>query len=120
MLETEGIPLGVVTAIDGVTRGTVEVDGIAGHAGTVPMPMRKRCARGSGRNAARRRGSRARSQLNLVATVGKLEVPGSAPNTIPGRVRFTLDIRSPSDPERIKAVDDIKEGDRRDRRSAAA
>jgi allantoate deiminase len=44
-----------------------------------------------------------------VATVGKLEVPRSAPNTIPGRVRFTLDIRSPADDERAKAVADIKE-----------
>ena len=39
---------------------------------------------------------RARRQPNLVATVGKLEVPRSAPNTIPGRVRFTLDLRSPA------------------------
>jgi allantoate deiminase len=51
---------------------------------------------------------RARRQPNLVATVSKLEVPRSAPNTIPGRVRFTLDIRSPADAERIKAVEDIK------------
>jgi allantoate deiminase len=49
----------------------------------------------------------ARSRSNLVATVGKLEVPGSAANTIPGRVRFTLDIRSPADQERINAVGDI-------------
>jgi len=51
---------------------------------------------------------RARRHPNLVATVGKLEVPRSAPNTIPGRVRFTLDIRSPGDAERVKAVEDIK------------
>jgi len=108
VLETEGIPLGVVTAIDGVTRGTVEVDGIAGHAGTVPMPMRSDALAAAAEMLLAVE-DRARSQLNLVATVGKLEVPGSAPNTIPGRVRFTLDIRSPSDPERIKAVDDIKE-----------
>jgi allantoate deiminase len=52
--------------------------------------------------------AQAKSQSNLVATAGKIEVPGSAANTIPGRVRFTLDIRSPSDPERINAVNDIK------------
>jgi allantoate deiminase len=43
-----------------------------------------------------------------VATVGKLDVPRSAPNTIPGRVRFTLDLRGPIDPDRLKAMDDIK------------
>ena len=41
VLEQERLPVGIVTAIDGVTRGNVEVDGVAGHAGTVPMPMRK-------------------------------------------------------------------------------
>ena len=40
VLEQEGLPLGIVTAIDGITRGTVDVEGIAGHAGTVPMSMR--------------------------------------------------------------------------------
>ena len=40
VLEKEGLPLGIVTTIDGVTRANVEVEGVAGHAGTVPMAMR--------------------------------------------------------------------------------
>jgi allantoate deiminase len=107
VLEQEGLPVGVVTAIDGVTRGTVEVDGVAGHAGTVPMPMRKDALAAAAEMLLAIE-ARAKSQSNLVATAGKIEVPGSAANTIPGRVRFTLDIRSPSDPERINAVNDIK------------
>ena len=107
VLEQEGLPVGIVTAIDGVTRGTVEVDGVAGHAGTVPMPMRKDALAAAAEMMLAIE-ARVRSQSNLVATVGKIEVPGSAANTIPGRVRFTLDIRSPSDQERINAVGDIK------------
>ena len=107
VLEQEGLPVGVVTAIDGVTRGTVEVDGVAGHAGTVPMPMRKDALAAAAEMLLAIE-ARARSQSNLVATAGKIEVPGAAANTIPGRVRFTLDIRSPSDQERINAVGDIK------------
>src|SRR5580658_3409965 len=107
VLEQEGLPVGVVTAIDGVTRGTVEVDGVAGHAGTVPMPMRKDALAAAAEMLLAIE-ARAKSQSNLVATAGKIEVPGSAANTIPGRARFTLDIRSPSDPERINAVNDIK------------
>jgi len=107
VLEQEGLPVGVVTAIDGVTRGTVEVDGVAGHAGTVPMPMRKDALAAAAEMLLAVE-ARAKSQSNLVATAGKIEVPGSAANTIPGRARFTLDIRSPSDPERINAVNDIK------------
>jgi allantoate deiminase len=107
VLEQEGLPVGIVTAIDGVTRGTVEVDGVAGHAGTVPMPMRKDALAAAAEMMLAIE-ARVRSPSNLVATVGKIEVPGSAANTIPGRVRFTLDIRSPSDQERSTAVGDIK------------
>ncbi len=107
VLELEGLPVGIVTAIDGVTRGTVEVDGVAGHAGTVPMPMRKDALAAAAEMLLAIE-ARAKSQSNLVATAGRIEVPGSAANTIPGRARFTLDVRSPSDPERINAVNDIE------------
>jgi allantoate deiminase len=108
VLEKEGLPLGIVTAIDGITRGTVEVAGVAGHAGTVPMSMRNDALAAAAEMLLAVE-ERARTRPNLVATVGKLDVPRSAANTIAGHVRFTLDIRSPADDERIKAVDDIKE-----------
>jgi len=108
VLEQEGLPVGIVTAIDGVTRGTVEVDGVAGHAGTVPMAMRKDALTAAAEMLLAVE-ERARGRPNLVATVGKIEVPASAANTIPGRARFTLDVRSPVDQERLAAVNDIKE-----------
>ena len=40
VLEAKDLPVGVVTAINGVSRGEVRVTGVAGHAGTLPMPMR--------------------------------------------------------------------------------
>src|SRR6185295_17254482 len=107
VLEKAGLPLGVVTTIDGVTRATIDVEGTAGHAGTVPMAMRHDALAAAAEMLLAIE-ERARRQPNLVATVGKLEVPRSAPNTIPGRVRFTLDLRSPADAERVKAVEDIK------------
>jgi allantoate deiminase len=108
VLEQEGLPVGIVTAIEGATRGTVDVEGVAGHAGTVPMTMRKDSLAAAAEMllAVEERG---RAQPHLVATVGKIEVPASAANTIPGRTRFTLDVRSPADQERLAAVNDIKE-----------
>jgi allantoate deiminase len=108
VLEQEDLPVGIVTAIDGVTRAAIEVDGVAGHAGTVPMPMRKDALVAAAEMLLAIE-AWAKSRSNLVATVGKLDVPGAAANTIPGRVRFTLDIRSPSDQERLHAVNDIKQ-----------
>ncbi len=40
VLERLGLPLGIVTAIAGASRGRVEVRGQAGHSGTLPMEMR--------------------------------------------------------------------------------
>jgi allantoate deiminase len=107
VLEKEGLPLGIVTTIEGVTRAAIDVEGTAGHAGTVPMAMRHDALAAAAEMLLAIE-ERARRQPNLVATVGQLEVSRSAPNTIPGRVRFTLDLRSPLDAERLKAVDDIK------------
>jgi len=108
VLEKEELPVGIVTTIDGITRGIVEVDGAAGHAGTVPMSMRCDALTAAAEMLIAIE-ARARARPNLVATVGKIDVPGGTANTIPGRVRFTLDIRSPSDAERLKAVSDISE-----------
>ena len=41
LLEAEGLPLGIVTAINGATRLEVGVDGVAGHAGATPMSLRR-------------------------------------------------------------------------------
>src|SRR5271165_1062434 len=41
LLEAEGLPLGIVTAINGATRLEVGVDGTAGHAGATPMSLRR-------------------------------------------------------------------------------
>ncbi len=108
VLEKEDFAVGIVTAVDGVTRAAIEVDGVAGHAGTVPMPMRKDALVAAAEMLLAIE-AWAKSRSNMVATVGKLDVPGAAANTIPGRVRFTLDIRSPSDQERMNAVGDIKQ-----------
>jgi allantoate deiminase len=43
----------------------------------------------------------------LVGTVGKLECLPGAVNVVPGKVRFTIDIRAPRDPMRLAAVDDV-------------
>jgi allantoate deiminase len=106
VLEAEGLPVGVVTAINGATRFAVEIDGMAGHAGTVPMQLRQdalvaaaECVLAVQRRAA--------AVPELVGTVGKLECLPGAVNVVPGKVRFTIDIRSPRDPERLAAVDDI-------------
>jgi allantoate deiminase len=106
VLEAEGLPVGLVTAINGATRFAVEVDGMAGHAGTVPMNLRQDALVAAAECvlAIERRCS---AVAELVGTVGKLETLPGAVNVVPGKVRFTIDIRSPRDPERLAAVADV-------------
>ena len=106
VLEAEGLPLGVVTAINGATRFDVVVAGLAGHAGAVPMGLRQDALAA----AAEMIGAieaRARSEEELVATVGRLDVEPGAVNVISGLTRFSIDIRAPRDEPRRRAVADI-------------
>jgi allantoate deiminase/N-carbamoyl-L-amino-acid hydrolase len=104
VLEAEGLPVGVVTAICGANRFIVDIQGMAGHAGTVPMVLRKD-ALAAAAECVLAIEALARSTTDLVATVGQLEAFPGATNVVPGRVRFTIDLRSPRDDERSNAAD---------------
>ena len=108
VLEAEGLPVGVVTAINGATRLAVTIDGMAGHAGTVPMNLRQDALTAAAECVLAIE-ARAGSVSELVGTVGRLEALPGAVNVIPGKVRFTIDIRSPRDADRIAAVKDVSE-----------
>ncbi|MBL8520797.1 MAG: allantoate amidohydrolase [Betaproteobacteria bacterium] len=109
VLEAEGLPVGVVTAINGATRLAIEVDGFAGHAGTVPMDLRQDALAAAAECvlAVERRARRGHDDgRSLVGTVGKLECLPGAVNVVPGKVRFTVDVRAPVDADRVAAVED--------------
>jgi allantoate deiminase len=108
VLEAEGLPVGVVTAINGAHRFRIEVGGMAGHAGTVPMNLRQDALAAASECvlAIERRCS---AVPELVGTVGNMEVAPGATNVIPGKAVFTIDIRSPRDAERLAAVADVKQ-----------
>ena len=103
VLEAEGLAVGVVTAINGATRLAIEIEGCAGHAGTVPMTLRQD-ALAAAAECVLAIERRCGSVAELVGTVGKLETLPGAVNVIPGKVCFTIDVRSPRDPERLAAV----------------
>ena len=107
VLEAEGLPVGVVTAINGFSRLRVALSGMAGHAGTVPMSLRRDALAAAAECvlAVERIG---RGTPELVATVGKLEALPGAINVIPGDVSFTVDVRAPADDLRNKAVEEIR------------
>jgi allantoate deiminase len=109
VLEAEGLPLGVVTSIAGQSRFAVTVTGEAGHAGTVPMALRRDALAASAEmmlaiEEVARRGA----AHQMVATVGRIAARPGAVNVIPAEVAFTLDIRADADAPRHVAIAELE------------
>jgi allantoate deiminase/N-carbamoyl-L-amino-acid hydrolase len=109
VLLERGLALGVVTAIAGSSRYLVELTGLASHAGTTPMAMRRDAAAAAAEIVLLVE-QRCSGRGTLVGTVGQLAVPDGSVNVVPGRCRLSLDIRSATDEERIAAVKDVMDG----------
>ena len=107
VLEQQNLPVGVVTAIAGATRLAANLTGMAGHAGTVPMAMRRDALAGAAECIVAVEQFCKADSAGLVGTVGAIAALPGATNVIPGKVSFTLDIRAPTDAHRKLAVADI-------------
>jgi len=101
-LAAAGAPLGVVTSIVGYVRGEIVVEGTADHAGTTPMGLRDDALVKAAR-AILELEEGARRIPDAVATVGRIEAEPGGINVIPGRVRYTVDLRAP-DADRLDAL----------------
>jgi allantoate deiminase len=96
VLETLGLPLGVVDSIVGQSRFDVRFLGVAGHAGTTPMHVRHDALAAAGEWICQVERV-ARETEGLVATVGCIEALPGAVNVIAGEVFATLDVRHARD-----------------------
>jgi allantoate deiminase len=102
VLEAQGLPVGVVSAIAGQSRLQLTFRGEAAHAGTTPMDHRKD-ALVAAAMFIQSVEEYAEGQEGLVATVGQLLVQPGAANVVPGQVTLSLDVRHAHDAVRLKA-----------------
>lgn len=107
VLEQNDIPVGIVSSIAGARRFMIRLEGDAGHAGTVPMNMRRDpvCTAAEMVLAI----EQIALDANVVATVGIIESFPAAVNVIPGACEFSLDIRSGNDDQRDTSFARIKD-----------
>ena len=107
VLNEMDLPLGIVTSINGSVRYVGEIVGMASHAGTTPMDRRRDAAAAAAELIlfVERRGA---AVPDLVATVGLLQVPGGSINVVPGRCKFSLDIRATTDEVRDACALDVR------------
>jgi len=110
VLETRSQPLGVVTAIIGQTYLNMEFLGEAGHAGTVPMLLRRDALAGAAEAMLLGEKLARETKGEVVATVGRMAVAPGAANVIPANVVVVFDIRSGPEAARAKLADALKAG----------
>ena len=108
VLEQKNLALGVVSAIAGQARARLSFMGEAGHAGTVPMNLR-RDALAAAAEFVLAVESLGQSRGGLVATVGEITALPGASNVIPGESRLSLDVRHPDDAVRVKAGEELRQ-----------
>lgn len=102
VLQEAGRRIGIVDTIAGSTRVEIGLSGRSDHSGTTPMPMRQDALVGAAEVIAGAEQVAARTRT-AVATVGRLQVSPNVVTTVPGDVRFTLDVRD-VDPLRQREV----------------
>ena len=85
--------IGVVLGVQGMRRYEVVINGQEAHAGPTPMADRKDPVRGLADLLPALYALTDRFGPDARLTIGIIEVVPGSPNTVPGRVRFTLDVR---------------------------
>jgi allantoate deiminase len=92
-LEKQGISIGLVEAIVGIKHFEVTIEGRADHAGTTAMAHRFDALQGAVRIIAAVEDIALKSASKTVITAGTVNCEPGQVNVIPGRVKFSLDVR---------------------------
>jgi beta-ureidopropionase / N-carbamoyl-L-amino-acid hydrolase len=113
VLEEEGLSVGIVEAIAGISRRAITVEGRADHAGATPMTLRSDALFGAARIIefvhTRGRQEAESGPAYLVATVGQVSVEPNAPNVVPGKVELILEVRSNVTEARLSFIETVKD-----------
>lgn len=97
VLEREGVSVGAVADLQGISWQRVTIDGDANHAGTTPMSMRRDAGHAAARVVTFLHERANRANTPTVATVGTMRFEPNAINVIPSRAVFTVDLRDPDE-----------------------
>lgn len=104
VLDDEGVPVGLVDVISGKRYWACTFQGEAGHAGTVPLELRRDALLGLADFALRATRHVATRHYGSLVTVGRAQIQPGIFSVIPERADFSLDYRSRS-PEALAALD---------------
>lgn len=97
VLEREGVAIGAVESLQGISWQRVTIQGVANHAGTTPMSLRHDAGHAAARVITFLRERALAANTPAVATVGSLQLEPNAINVIPARAVLSVDLRDPDE-----------------------
>lgn len=104
ILEVEGKDIGVVTHGQGLSWTQVTITGKESHTGSTPMPMRKNAGLGMAKVLQLVDEIAWSHKPDAVGAAGHIDVYPNSRNVIPGKVVFTVDLRSPQ----LSVIEDME------------
>ena len=108
VLEDNDITIGVVTGVLGIRWFDCTVTGMEAHAGPTPMALRKDAMQVSARIMQEVVAAALRHTPHGRGTVGMVQVFPNSRNVIPGRVKFSIDLRNATDTLVDQMADEVK------------
>jgi N-carbamoyl-L-amino-acid hydrolase len=109
VLEQQGVTIGAVTGVQGISWREVTINGQSNHAGTTPMGLRHDPAYVAATVAVFMRQLATRYGGNQVCTVGKIDLHPNLVNVVPASAVLTLDVRNTDEGLLRKAESEIDE-----------
>lgn len=107
LLEVNGVRIGAVTGVQGISWQEVTISGQSNHAGTTPMHLRRDPAYAAAELTVFVRNLATRYGENQVCTVGKIDLHPNLTNVVPARATLTLDVRNTDEAILQKAEQEI-------------
>ncbi len=95
LLEEAGLPIGIVTGIQGKKTWRIDLRGVEGHAGTADMAGRRDAVAAMALIIAALYGEVGAADPAVKFTVGRLRVEPNAPSVVAGAASFNIDLRHP-------------------------
>lgn len=97
ILDAEGISIGAVENLQGISWQRIEIKGVANHAGTTPTKMRVDAGLAAAKVITFMRDRCNQSGGTTVSTTGTIAFEPNAINVIPSKATFTVDVRNPNE-----------------------
>jgi N-carbamoyl-L-amino-acid hydrolase len=108
VLEDNDVTIGVVSGVLGIRWFDCTVTGMEAHAGPTPMALRKDAMQVSARIMQEVVAAALRHTPHGRGTVGMVQVFPNSRNVIPGRVKFSIDLRNATDAVVDLMADEVK------------